>query len=196
MDNAHRRTSPLLQSIAQPPRAHARPKTPRLRLNVLADTISTYLTLLSALILPVLLILWGRSYLVSDRIYHAEDGVAMVARMESGELAVWAGPTSEKLDLYQYRPRQASWGQSSRRAFQRYAGRDHVWFAGFGYATPRQIPWRDVPLTGRAVAVCVPLWFLALIVGALPFRLLARNMQSSADFLAERAAERGETLAA
>jgi hypothetical protein len=165
-------------------------------LNVLADTISTYLTLLSALILPVLLILWGRSYLVSDRIYHAEGGVAMVAGMSSGEVAVWAGPTSDKLDLFQHRSRQASWGQSSRRAFQRFAGREHVWFAGFGYAKPRQIPWRDVSLTGKGVAFCVPLWFLALIVGALPFRLLARNMQSSADFLAQRAAEKGATSAA
>ena len=162
---------------------------------MLADTVSTYLTLLSALILPVLLILWGRSYLVSDRIYHAEDGVAMVAGVASGELAVWAGPTSEKLDLFQHRSRQATWGQSSRRAFQRYAGRDHVWFAGFGYATPRQLPWRDVALTGQGIAFCMPLWFPALVVGALPFRLLARNMQSSADFLAQRAAERGETPA-
>src|SRR5688500_1322329 len=114
MHNAHRRSSPLLQSLAHPPRALPCPKTPLLRLNWLADTIRTYLTLLPPLILPVLLILWGRSYLVSDRIYHAEGGVAMVAGVTSGELAVWAGPTSEKLDLCQHRSRQASWGQSRR----------------------------------------------------------------------------------
>ncbi|MDQ3440090.1 MAG: hypothetical protein M3478_07040 [Planctomycetota bacterium] len=179
-------SQPAAAAAARPTRA----KEPRVRLNVLADTISTYLTLVSSLILPVLLIVWARSYLVSDRVYHADDGVAMVAGLANGEVAVWAGPTMKDLDLYMHRPRQSNWGQSSRRTFQRYAGRDHVWFAGFGYAKSQRFPWRDVPLTGRAIAVCVPLWFVALIVGALPLRLLARNMQSSADFLAERAAER------
>lgn len=176
-------------AAARPPRA----KEPRLRLNVLADTISTYLTLLSSVILPVLLILWARSYLVSDRFYRADDGVAIVAGLVNGEVAVWAGPTMKDLDLYLHRPRQSTWGQGNQRTFQRNAGRDHFWFAGFGYARSQRLPWRDVPLTGQATAVCVPLWFVALIVGALPFRLLARNMQSSADFLAERAAEQQTT---
>jgi hypothetical protein len=160
-----------------------------MKLNVLADTISTYLTLASALILPVLMCVWVRSYLVSERIYRAHDGLALVAGVTNGEMSVWAGPTQPHLDLYERRPRQASWGWSTRRTFQRVAGRDHVWFFGFGYARTEQIPWPRIPLTGKATGVSIPMWFLALIVGALPFRLLARNMQSSKEFLAERAAQ-------
>lgn len=160
-----------------------------MKANVIADTISTYLTLASALILPVLLCAWVRSYMVSDRIYHADDGLAIVTGMSNGELSMWAGPTQPHLDLYNHRARQASWGWSSRRTFQRYGGRDHVWFAGFGYARSEQMPWRGLPLTGRATGVSIPMWFLALIVGVMPCRLLARNMQSSQEFLAQRAAE-------
>jgi hypothetical protein len=185
-----RRASPSQAPPTPPPVRAARNDPPRLRFSVLADTISTYLTLVSALLLPLLLIVWARSYMVNDRIYHADKGVAMVAGIANGELAVWAGPTREDLELYQHRSRQSTWGQSSRRTFQRIAGRDHVWFAGFGYATAQQLPWRDVALTGRAFAVCVPLWFFAIVVGALPLRLLVRNMQSSAEFLAQREAEK------
>jgi hypothetical protein len=194
---AHRRMSPL-QKLLKPPQApRAAPREgSRLRLSVLADTVSTYLTLFSALLLPLLLILWGRSYMVNDRIYRADDGIAMVAGVANGEVAVWAGPTSADLNLYQHRSRQASWGQSSRRTFQRFAPRDHMWFAGFGYARSQQIPWREVTLTGRGFAVCIPLWVPAILVGALPFRLLARNMQSSEEFLAEREAENARATAA
>jgi hypothetical protein len=160
-----------------------------MRLNAIADTISTYLTLASALVLPVVMLVWVRSYLVSDRIYHAEDGVAVVAGVVNGELAVWRGPTHADVNVHEHRSRQANWGWSHRRVFQRVAGRDHVWFLGFGYAESDQAPWRGMTLTGRAVGVCVPLWFLALVTGVLPMRLLARNMQSSKDFLEQRAAE-------
>lgn len=166
-----------------------------MKLTVIADTISTYLTLASAMILPVLLCAWARSYLVSDRIYHAEDGVAIVAGVSNGEMSMWAGPTLPHLDLFEHRSRQASWGASARRTFQRLAGRDHVWFAGFGYARSERFPWRDVPLTGQARGVSVPMWFLALIVGILPMRLLARNMQSSEEFLAQRSAEEAAGVA-
>lgn len=160
-----------------------------MKLHVLADTITTYLTLASALILPVVMCAWVRSYLVSDRIYHAEDGLAIVTGVSNGELSVWAGPTRPDLNVYEHRTRQASWGWSARRTFQRIAGRDHLWFAGFGYAQSEYLPWRGLSLTGTATGVSVPLWFLALIVGVLPVRLLARNMQSSQEFLAQRAAE-------
>ena len=161
-----------------------------MRFSGLVDTLSTYLTLFSALLLPLLLIVWGRSYMVNDRYYRADDGVAVVAGVANGEVALWGGPTLQNLDLRLYRSRQATWGQTGRRTFQRVTGRNHVWFAGFGFARSEQIPWRDVPLTGRGFGVSVPLWFFALIVGALPCRLLARNMQSSEEFLAQREAER------
>lgn len=160
-----------------------------MRLNVLIDTLSTYLTLASALVLPVLMCVWVRSYLVNDRIYHAENGRAVVAGVSNGEMALYAGPTHPSLQVSQHRARQANWGWSNRRTFQRIAGDDHVWFIGFGYAQSTQLPWRGATLTGPAVAVCVPLWFPTLLTSFLPLRLLARNMQSSKEFLAQRAAE-------
>lgn len=160
-----------------------------MKLNVLADTISTYLTLASALILPVLMCVWVRSYLVSDRIYHADNGRALVAGVTNGEVALWTGPTDVNLKEYRHRARQASWSWGHRRTFQRVAGRDHMWFIGFGYAESERLPWRGVTLTGKALGVSVPMWFLVLITGVMPLRLLARNMQSSKEFLAQRAAE-------
>jgi len=196
---ARRRTSPFLPSSTAKPGAHEareRRDRPRMRCSGLVDTVSTYLTLFSALLLPLLLLVWGRSYMVNDRYYRANDGVAVVAGVANGEVALWGGPTLKDLDLHLYRSRQATWGQSSRRTFQRVTGRNHVWFAGFGFARSEQIPWRDVPLTGRGFGVSVPLWFFALIVGALPCRLLARNMQSSEEFLAQREAEKAAAAAA
>ena len=166
-----------------------------MKLNVIADTISTYLTLASALILPVLLCAWARSYLVSDRFYKAEDGLAVVTGLNNGELWFWAGPTQPHVKSSDHRSRQSSWGWSTRRIFQRFAGRDHVWFAGFGYARSDQFPWRGMTLTGKATGVSIPLWFLAIVFGTMPFRLLARNMQSSEEFLAQRAAEQATSPA-
>ncbi len=160
-----------------------------MRLNVLADTISTYLTLLCALILPVLLVVWVRSYLVSDRFYRAEEGLAVVAGVSNGEVAVWAGPTLEHVRAREHRSRESAWGWNTRRIFQRVGAKERFWLLGFGYAESDVMPWRGVPLTGKAVAFVLPLWFPALLVIAMPLRLLARNTQSSKDFLAQRAAE-------
>lgn len=160
-----------------------------MKLNVLADTISTYLTLASALILPILLIVWVRSYLVSERLYRAEDGLAWVVGVTNGEVAVWAGPTDPTVTAHQRRSRQATWGWTHRRTFQRMAGTNHLWFLGFAYGQSERFPWRGMTLTGPATGVCMPLWFFTLIVAVMPCRLLARNMQSSEEFLAQRAAE-------
>ena len=163
-----------------------------MKLNVLADTISTYLTLFSALLLPVVMLVWVRSYLVSDRFYRAEEGRAVVAMCSNGELSLWRAPTAPHLNLYEHRSRQTSWGWSNRRVFQRVAAKEHFWLLGFGYAEGPAIPWRGIPVNGRAVGVVVPLWFLGLVTGVMPFRLLARNMQTSQEFLAQRAAESAE----
>src|SRR5688572_3862941 len=83
--DAGHRISPLQKLVGATSVARTtQHETPRLRFNVLADAVSTYLTLFSALLLPLLLILWGRSYMVNDRIYRADDGVAMVAGVANG----------------------------------------------------------------------------------------------------------------
>ena len=67
--------------------------------------------------------------------------------------------------------------------------RDHVWFAGFGYGEGERLPWRsNVTTTGPTRGICLPIWLPALLFAFLPMRLIARNMQSSAEFLAQRAA--------
>jgi len=160
-----------------------------MRLNVLADTISTYLTLACSLILPVLLLVWVRSYMVSDRFYRAEAGLAVVAGVSHGEVAMWTGPTPEHVQARGHRSRETLWGWNTRRTFQRMGATEHFWLLGFGYAHSHAMPWRGVPLTGMAVAIVVPIWFPVLLCGAMPARLVMRNMQTSKDFLAQRAVD-------
>lgn len=160
-----------------------------MKLRAIADTISTYLTLLSALLLPLVLLAWVRSYLVSDRVFRANDGWAVVAGCGNGELSFWAAPTLPHIHEYNYRSRESTWGWSSRRTFQRLRAREQFWLLGFGCAQGESMPWRGLPLTGKATAVVVPLWFVNLLAGIMPLRLLARNMQSSQEFLAQREAE-------
>ncbi|MGB7160247.1 MAG: hypothetical protein WBD40_19425 [Tepidisphaeraceae bacterium] len=160
-----------------------------MKLRALADTISTYLTLFSALLLPLVLLAWVRSYLVSDRVSRANDGWAIVAGCSNGELSFWAAPTEPHIRAYNYRSREATWGWNSRRTFQRLGAREKFSVLGFAYAQAEVMPWRGLPLTGRATAVVLPLWFLNLLAGIMPLRLLARNMQSSKEFLAQREAK-------
>lgn len=154
-----------------------------------AEGIRTYLTVFSALVLPLLLVVWVRSYMVSDRYLHSNDGKVFVTSVTNGEIAVWTGPTATRQTVNEHRSRGAVLGWSTRRIFQRFASDNYVWLLGFGYGRSEQIPWRGLELTGSVAGVCIPMWFLGLLFGALPMRLLARNMQSSEEFLAQRAAE-------
>lgn len=160
-----------------------------MKLATVGETLATYLTLASALLLPLTMLLWARSYLVSDRLYRANAGWAVVAGCSNGELVVWAAPTLPELREYRHRSRETAWGWSNRNVFRRIGARETFWFLGFGHARGESLPWRGLALTGDAVAFVVPLWFINLVLGVMPARLLARNMQTSAEFLANRAAE-------
>jgi hypothetical protein len=128
--------------------------------------------------------------MLNDRYVRANDGRALVVGISNGELSVWTAPTPRDVVMRDHRARDTVWGWSHRRTLQRFA-RDHVWFAGFGYAEGERIPWRtNIPVVGVARAICLPLWLPGLLFGILPLRLIVRNMQSSAEFLAQRAAER------
>ena len=166
-----------------------------MKLQRLADTISTYLTLVSALLLPLVLLAWVRSYMVSDRYYRAEDGLAVVAGCSNGELSLWTASTPPHIRERNFRSREATWGWTARRTFQRLEAREHFWVLGFGYATADVMPWRNLPVTSTASGLIVPLWFVNAIAAVMPLRLLARNTQSSEEFLAQRAAEQAEAAA-
>jgi hypothetical protein len=152
------------------------------------ESLTTYLTVLSAIVLPLLMVVWARSYMMNDRYLRVGNGRAVVVGVSNGELALWHAPAPRELRMTDRRARETVWGWSHRRSFQRFS-RDHVWFAGFGYGEGDRLPWRsNVTTTGPARAICLPMWLPALLFGILPMRLIARNMQSSAEFLAQRAA--------
>jgi hypothetical protein len=162
-----------------------------MRLRTHVETLTTYLTMLSALVLPLLMVVWARSYMVNDRYLRVANGHALMLGISNGEMTLWHAPAARETRVSDHRARETSWGWSHRRSFQRFFG-DHIWFAGFAYAKGARIPWRSsIATTGPTRAICVPLWFPALLFGVLPMRLIARNMQSSADFLAQRAAAEG-----
>jgi len=159
-----------------------------MRLRAHIESLTTYLTVLSAIVLPLLSVAWVRSYMVNDRYLRVGNGRAMVAGISNGELALWhaAAPPGDRMT--DHRGRDTVWGWSHRRSFQRFS-RDHVWFAGFGYGEGERLPWRsNVTTTGPTRGICLPIWLPALLFAFLPMRLIARNMQSSAEFLAQRAA--------
>jgi hypothetical protein len=120
--------------------------------------------------------------------YRVGNGPGMMLNCANGELALWHAPTPPGVYMTDHRGRDTVWGWSHQRSFQRFS-RDHVWFAGFGYGEGERLPWRsNVTTTGPTRGICLPIWLPALLVGFLPMRLIARNMQSSAEFLAQRAA--------
>jgi len=160
-----------------------------MKVRTIADTLVTYGTLASALVLPITVLVWARSYMVSDRFLRVNEGWALVAGCNNGEVVLWAAPTHPHLRDYRHRSRDASWGWSNRQAFVRMRARETFWFLGFAHAEAYTVPWRDIPVTGKAMGFVVPLWFINLIAAILPLRLLSRNMQTSAEFLAQRTAE-------
>jgi hypothetical protein len=159
-----------------------------MRLRAHIESLTTYLTVLSAIVLPLLSVAWVRSYMVNDRYLRVGNGRAIVAGISNGELALWHAPAPPGVYMTDHRGRETVWGWSHQRSFQRFS-RDHVWFAGFGYGEGERLPWRtNVTTTGPTRGICLPIWLPALLFGFLPMRLIARNMQSSAEFLAQRAA--------
>jgi hypothetical protein len=159
-----------------------------MRFRAFTETLATYLTVLSALVLPLLMVVWARSYMVNDRYLRVAHGHALMLGVSNGEVTLWHAPAAPETQVSDHRARETSWGWSYRRSFQRFFN-DHIWFAGFAYAQGARMPWRsNIVTTGTTRAICFPLWLPALLFGILPMRLIARNMQSSADFLAQRAA--------
>src|SRR5688572_11969836 len=133
----------------------------------------TYLTLASAIVFPLVLLLWVRSYLYNDTIFRIGSSSAIMIDSIRGELAVWAGPIRERDGVvYERETVESDYGLRTSDLLRLVPTSTHVGGLGFDYAEMEQPPlgWRNA--TGTVRAVSVPLWFLALLSGILPLRCL------------------------
>ena len=138
-----------------------------------------YLSLCSALLLPLLAVVWGRSHLDNDTIFRTGNGRAMALDCIRGELSFWvepstyAGPTR-----YDRQSVDAGYGMTAAELFAQRPPDRAWWFLGFGYA---QTQWRPAEISdaasGTIRCVVVPIWGLMLAAGVLPSVRLARKMQ-------------------
>lgn len=161
----------------------------------ISQNILTYLTILSTIVLPVVLVLWVRSYTVDDILLRQGNGTASVLRSANGELSFWIARTDPSFRYFEHRKREPRHGATANRIFARIPG--NVWFdsAGFAFAELDYLPGRGLMATGDAVGGIIPIWFFALISVVLPVRLLLRNTQSPAEWARQREAEEAERRA-
>jgi hypothetical protein len=137
----------------------------------------TYLTVLFTVLLPVLGMIWARSYVVDDALYRIGRGRAVMLSVIRGEVAVWTGPARETGPVRYVR-------ESSERGFGMTAAeiltydrtaRAH-WVAGFGFAETYALTPRE---QGPVRCYVVPMWFLTALAAAFPLRVLMRHVKRS-----------------
>ena len=149
----------------------------------------TYLTIVSAIALPVVSVLWMRSYSVSDRVARAQDGRLTVLGSTNGEFTLWVSPTTPNQSFFEHRKRESMQGLRANRIFTRVDSEVHFDTLGFAYGDLAYLPSRGIPSTGPSKVLIVPMWAVALLLALLPARLLLRNTQSSAEWTRQREAE-------
>jgi hypothetical protein len=141
------------------------------------DRVLTYLTIVSALLLPLVASAWVRSYYTADRAVRAGNGWACVAGSMNGQVSLWVAPIAPDLRFFDYRRRQSFSGGTYQATFRRLQAKQRFWVLGFGAADADRFPLRGVTTTGRARGWVMPLWFPTLLCLILPFRLIVRQAQ-------------------
>ena len=137
----------------------------------------TYLTIVSAIVFPLVILLWVRSYLYNDTVFRIGGSTAIMADSIRGEVAVWAGPIRPRENVvYQRETVESDYGLRTSDLLRLVPTSRHVGAFGFDYAEMDDPPlgWRNA--TGTVRCVSVPLWFLALLTGILPARCVASGM--------------------
>lgn len=139
-----------------------------------------YLTLLFTLLLPLLAMVWVRSYLDNDTIFRVGAGRAMALDCINGEVSLWIAPSRDTGPVrYERQTVDSMYGVTAAQLFAQQPGIREFWFLGFGYAETRWMPSdprsADVRgTTGVARCFVVPLWFVAIVIGLLPGLKLAQ----------------------
>lgn len=135
----------------------------------------TYLTVLFTLLFPLFGALWTRSYLHDDLLYRVGDGYGVMLSSIRGELALWWGPAGDE--------RRVRWGHESNhagfalRASEMLAqdrGAQQHWVMGLGYARTYAFAPSD---RGAVRCVVMPAWFLMLLSGMFPARVVLRHVR-------------------
>jgi hypothetical protein len=137
----------------------------------------TYLTIFSAIIFPLVMLLWVRSHVYNDTIFRVGGDWAIMVDSIDGEIAAWVGPirTREKV-IYQHDAIERGYGMRTSDLLLLVPTSRHLRGLGFDYAELDEPPmgWRNVIGTIRCVSL--PLWFLALLSGVLPARCVMSGM--------------------
>jgi hypothetical protein len=144
----------------------------------------TYLTIVSAILLPAVGALWLRSYSINDRITRVDNGSVWIASTMNGQAVIWHGSTYADITLRDHRKREVTEGMRPGYYF-RDAGAIRFNVLGLIYGQVDQLPSRMLDSTGPAKGVIIPLWMAAVVFSILPGVLLVRNTQSSEEWRRE-----------
>lgn len=147
----------------------------------------TYLTIVSAILLPAVGALWLRTYSINDRILRIADGSVWIMSSMNGEAVIWHGSTYGDITLRDHRKREITEGMRPSSFFGREGSVVHVNVLGFVVGQMDRLPSRAIDSTGPATGVVIPLWMAAVLFSILPAVLLVRNTQSSEEWRREHA---------
>ena len=137
----------------------------------------TYLTIASAIVFPLVILVWVRSYLYNDTVYRIGGTAAVMVDTIRGEIALWAGPIRQRADVvYQRETVESDYGLRTSDMLRLVPTSVHLGGFGFEYAEMDIPPlgWRNA--TGTVRCMTLPLWFLALLTGLLPARCIVNGM--------------------
>lgn len=137
----------------------------------------TYLTIFSAIIFPLVLLLWVRSYIYNDTVFRVGGSWAVMVDSIDGEIAAWAGRIRHRSSvIYQHDSIERDYGMRTSHLLQLVPTTRHITGLGFDYAEMDHPPigWRSA--IGPVRCVSMPLWFLVLLTGVLPARCVVSGM--------------------
>ena len=137
----------------------------------------TYITVVFTVLLPIFGMAWARSYVRDDVLFRIGRGRAMMLTCVRGEVALWLGPAAESGPVrYAHESSESGFVMTAAEILGYDRSARRYGLAGFGYGETYGL----VP-RGRGPVRCValPLWFMTLVSGAFPARILLRHVRRS-----------------
>jgi hypothetical protein len=146
----------------------------------------TYLTVLFTVLLPLIAAGWARSYMVDELLYRVGEGRAIMISCIRGEIAIWSGPAASRGPVrYEHETTNQGYAMTASEMLSMDHTAETYWLAGFGFARTYAMAPREL---GPVRCWVLPLWGVALLAGALPARVLLRQVRRSHAAIAAEAA--------
>ena len=139
----------------------------------------TYLTVLSTLALPMVAVMWGRSYVYNDTVYRVTPARGLILDSIRGEVSLWVSGGVSSGERRGRESFSADEGITAWQLLRRQRTFDEIWFAGFGFARTIVLPGGVGRTTGPVSCYVVPYWFLTLACGLLPVTLVLRHVHAA-----------------